>query len=104
MRDAANIQAGETVLVTGALGAVGRAASQIAHWKKAKVIGVDISDKPADVDVFINARGKDLPVEVKASTNGKGADLVFDAVGGSMFGPCLKSLRIGGRQVAITSR
>jgi NADPH:quinone reductase-like Zn-dependent oxidoreductase len=79
-------------------------ASQIAHWKKAKVIGVDISDKPADVDVFINARGKDLPVEVKASTNGKGADLIFDAVGGPMFGPCLKSLRIGGRQVAITSR
>src|SRR3984885_54577 len=37
--DAANIQAGETVLITGALGAVGRAATQIAHWKMAKVIG-----------------------------------------------------------------
>jgi NADPH:quinone reductase-like Zn-dependent oxidoreductase len=35
-------------------------------------------------------------------TNGKGADLVFDAVGGPMFEPCLKSLRLGGRQVAIT--
>jgi NADPH2:quinone reductase len=32
-----------------------------------------------------------------------GADLVFDAVGGPMFEPCLKSLRLGGRQVAITS-
>src|ERR1700710_2124113 len=58
--DAANIQAGETVLITGALGAVGRAATQIAHWKKAKVIGADISDKPADVDVFVNTRAKEL--------------------------------------------
>jgi NADPH2:quinone reductase len=36
-------------------------------------------------------------------TNGRGADLVFDAVGGPMFEPCLNSLRLGGRQVAITS-
>jgi NADPH2:quinone reductase len=45
--DAANIQAGETVLITGALGAVGKAATQIAHWKKAKVIGADISGEPS---------------------------------------------------------
>jgi NADPH2:quinone reductase len=101
--DAASIEAGETVLITGALGAVGRAATQIAHWRKAKVIGADISDKPSDVDVFINTKAKELAVEVKALTNGKGADLVFDAVGGPMFEPCLKSLRLGGRQVAITS-
>ena len=44
--DAANIQAGETVLITGALGAVGRAATQIAR-KKVKVIGADISDRPS---------------------------------------------------------
>jgi NADPH:quinone reductase len=101
--DAADIQAGETVLITGALGAVGRAATQIAHWKKAKVIGADISDKPSDVDFFVNTRTKELPFEVKAVTNGKGADLIFDAVGGPMFETCLKSLRLGGRQVAITS-
>jgi NADPH:quinone reductase len=101
--DAANIQAGETVLITGALGAVGRAATQIVHWKKAKVIGADISDQPSDADVFINIRAKELAAEVKGLTDGKGADLVFDAVGGSMFEPCLKSLRLGGRQVAITS-
>jgi NADPH:quinone reductase-like Zn-dependent oxidoreductase len=101
--DAANIHAGETVLITGALGAVGRAATQIAHWKKAKVIGADIADNPSDVDVFVNTKNKELPLEVKALTNGKGADLVFDAVGGPMFEPCLKSLRVGGRQVALTS-
>jgi len=99
----ADIQAGETVLITGALGAVGRAATQIAHWKKARVIGAGISDKPSEADVFVNTKSKDLPVEVKALTDGKGVDLVLDAVGGPMFEPSLKSLRLGGRQVAITS-
>jgi NADPH2:quinone reductase len=36
-------------------------------------------------------------------TGDKGADLVLDAVGGPMFEPSLKSLRRGGRQIAITS-
>jgi NADPH:quinone reductase len=101
--DAADIQAGETVLITGALGAVGQAATQIAHWKKARVIGADIFDKPSEADAFVNVKSKDLPAEVKALTDGKGVDLVLDAVGGPMFEPSLKSLRIGGRQVAITS-
>jgi NADPH2:quinone reductase len=103
LADAANIQAGETVLITGALGAVGRAATQMAHWRNAKVIGADISDRPSDADVFVNTKTKELSAEVKALTDGKGADLVFDAVGGPMFEPCLRSLRLGGRQVAITS-
>lgn len=100
---AANVQAGETVLITGALGAVGRAATQIAHWKKANVIGADISEKPSEADVLINTKAKDLPLEVKALTDGKGADLAIDTVGGPMFEPALKSLRHGGRQVAIAS-
>jgi NADPH:quinone reductase len=101
--DAADIRAGETVLITGALGAVGRAATQIAHWKKAKVIGADRVDGNSGADVFINTANKDLGVEVRALTGGKGVDLALDAVGGVMFEPTLKSLRIGGRQVAITS-
>jgi NADPH:quinone reductase-like Zn-dependent oxidoreductase len=100
---AANVEAGETVLITGALGAVGRAATQIAHWKKAKVIGADISERPCEADVFVNTKAKDLSVEVKALTGGKGADLAIDAVGGPMFEPSLSSLRQGGRQVAIAS-
>jgi NADPH2:quinone reductase len=100
---AADIQAGETILITGVLGAVGRAATQLAHWRKARVIGADISDEASEADVFVNAKNKDLPVEVKALTEGKGVDLVLDAVGGPMFEACLKSLRLGGRQVAMTS-
>ena len=101
--DAAEIQAGETLLVTGAAGAVGQAAIQMAHWKGARVIGVDILDSPSEADAFINVKGKDLSVEARARTDGKGVDLVFDCVGGPMFEPCLKSLRLDGRQVAITS-
>jgi NADPH:quinone reductase len=101
--DEGDIQAGETVLITGALGAVGRAATQIAHWKKAKVIGADRIDGDSGADAFINTANKDVTAETRALTNGKGVDLVLDGVGGAMFEPALKSLRIGGRQVAITS-
>jgi NADPH:quinone reductase-like Zn-dependent oxidoreductase len=99
-----NIQAGETILVVGVTGAVGRAATQIAHWKKARVIGASRhSDNPSKADAVINAATSDLAQEVRAMTNGKGVDLVLDAVGGPMFEPSLKSLRLGGRQIAITS-
>jgi NADPH2:quinone reductase len=101
--DAANIRAGETVLVSGAHGAVGRAATQVAHWKNATVIGAGATDRPSEADAFVNVRTADLAAEVRALTQGKGADLVLDAVGGPMFEPCLKSLRKGGRQVAISS-
>jgi NADPH:quinone reductase-like Zn-dependent oxidoreductase len=101
--DAAEIRPGETLLVTGALGAVGQAAIQIAHWKGARVIGADILDGPSDADAFINAKSKDLTVETRAWTDGRGVDLALDCVGGPMFEPCLKSLRLDGRQVAIAS-
>jgi NADPH:quinone reductase-like Zn-dependent oxidoreductase len=103
MVDEGHVQAGETVLVTGAGGAVGRAVTQIAHWKGARVIGADIANAPSEADVFINTREKDLVSEVRAATGGRGADLGYDTVGGPMFEPCLKSLASGGRQLAITS-
>jgi NADPH2:quinone reductase len=100
---AAEVQAGETALITGALGAVGRAATQIAHWKQARVIGADIVSGANDADQFINTKDAELSAAVRALTEGRGADLVLDTVGGPMFEPCLKSLRVGGRQAAITS-
>ena len=101
--DAAGIRRGETILITGVIGAVGRAATQIAHWKGATVIGADIREGQTDADHVIITTGKDLPAEVKSLTKGVGVDLVLDAVGGPMFEPALNSLRRGGRQVAITS-
>jgi NADPH:quinone reductase-like Zn-dependent oxidoreductase len=99
-----NIQGGETLLVVGVTGAVGHAATQIAHWKKARVIGAARhSDNPSKADAVINTATHDLAQEVRALTDGEGADLVLDAVGDTMFEPSLKSLRLGGRQIAITS-
>ncbi len=100
---AARLQTGETVLVTGALGAVGRAATQIAHWKAATVIGAGRSRASSPSDAFIDVTDRDLAAGVKALTGGKGADVVLDTVGGLLFEPALRSLRIGGRQVAISS-
>ncbi|MBZ9844045.1 zinc-binding alcohol dehydrogenase family protein [Mesorhizobium sp. CA5] len=101
---AGDIRAGETVLITGASGAVGRAATQIAHWKKARVIGADINmSQDSEADVFINTKTKDLPAMVAALTDNKGVNLVLDAVGGPVFEPAMKSMGLGGRQVAITS-
>lgn len=101
---AGNVQAGETVLIIGVSGAVGRAATQIAHWKKARVIGAATnSNNPSNADVIIDTTAVDLVQEVHALTDGKGADLVLDAVGGAMFEPSLKALRYGGLQIAISS-
>jgi NADPH:quinone reductase-like Zn-dependent oxidoreductase len=101
--DAASLQAGETVLVTGAGGAVGRAVTQIAHWRGARVLGADLADEASDADVRINLRREDLVASVKAATANAGVDLVFDAVGGALFEKALQALRIGGRQIAISS-
>lgn len=98
------VEAGETVLVVGASGAVGRAATQIAHWKGARVIGTCRgAGNPSGADAVIDTTCTELDQEVRALTEGKGADLVLDTVGAHMFEPSLRSIRPGGRQVAITS-
>jgi NADPH2:quinone reductase len=97
------VKAGETILVTGALGAVGRAVTQIAHWKGARVVGADMVERPCECDVYINVKTQDLVAEVKAATANHGVDLVYDAVGGPMFEQCLKSLSVFGRQIAMAS-
>lgn len=98
------IQTGETILVVGVSGAVGRAATQIAHWKGAQVIGASTSTRnPSGADAVISTVDAELDQEVRSLTGGKGVDLVLDAVGGRLFEPALRSLRPGGRQIAITS-
>jgi NADPH2:quinone reductase len=100
---AGEIKNGETVLITGVAGAVGRAATQIAHWMGTRVIGADLGDRSSEADAFINTKEMALDVEVKERTRNNGVDLVLDAVGGPMFELALRSLRAGGRQVAISS-
>jgi len=100
----AQIQAGETILIVGAAGAVGQAATQIANWKKARVIGADTrSDPIPGTEAVVNTKSEDLRERVLELTAGKGVNAVFDTVGGPMFEPALRSLAFGGRQVAISS-
>jgi NADPH:quinone reductase-like Zn-dependent oxidoreductase len=102
--NAAQIQAGETILVVGAAGAVGQAATQIANWKQARVIGADTASDPIPgTESVVNTKSEDLRERVLELTAGKGVNAVFDTVGGPMFEPALRSLGFGGRQVAIAS-
>jgi NADPH:quinone reductase-like Zn-dependent oxidoreductase len=65
------------------------------------------SDIPAanvvPVDDWIDLGTVDLATGVRRLTNGRGADIVFDVVGGAMFEQCLSALTWRGRQVAISS-
>jgi NADPH:quinone reductase len=72
--EAGHIQKGERLLITGAGGAVGSAATQIAHWKGAVVLAADISHGPPDTDVFLNLKETELVSSVKQATGGKGVD------------------------------
>lgn len=105
----AQLQPGETILILGTTGAVGSAAAAIAHRLGVRVLGTvrKSSDLPAarkmPVADWINLETTDLAAGVRAATNGKGADIVFDLVGGPMFEKCLSSLALRGRQIAISS-
>ena len=104
-----DISAGETILVTGAAGGVGSAAVMIARWKGARVIGAikDESERAmaarAGVEVFVDTSREGVTDAVLAATDGRGADLVLDAVGGLLFEPALNSLGEKGRMVVITT-
>jgi NADPH:quinone reductase len=98
------VEPGENVLIVGVTGAVGRAATQIAHWRGARVIGACRSvGSPSEADAMLDAACAEFDKEVRALTEGRGADLVLDTVGAHMFEASLKCLRPGGRQIAITS-
>jgi NADPH:quinone reductase len=104
----AAVTPGETVLLIGAGGGVGGAAAQIARRLGAHVIGADRQPPRQDAPigeiadrVIIDAG--DLPAEVRAATGGKGADVVFDLVGGVMFRSAVNSLARGGRLIEIAA-
>jgi NADPH:quinone reductase len=100
---AAQLKAGETVLIVGAAGSVGNAAVQIANWKQARVFAALKNPEPVPGAQAVINTNEDLRQQVLDLTGGKGVDVAFDTVGGPMFEPALRSLRLGGRQVAIAS-
>ena len=102
----AEVRAGETVVVVGAGGGVGGAVIQIAKARGCRVIGVDrrapSPDSPAGqlIDDFVPT--PDFPAEVRRLTRGRGAEVVFDTVGGVMFEPSLSAIGHRGRLVEIS--
>ena len=81
----------------------------IARWKGAHVIGAikDQSERAraerAGVEVIVDTSRQDVTEAVLAATDGGGANLVLDAVGGSLFEPALNSLGERGRMVVFTT-
>ncbi|HUM10192.1 MAG TPA: zinc-binding alcohol dehydrogenase family protein [Myxococcaceae bacterium] len=101
--DAARLQAGETVVVSGAVGAVGWAAVELAAALGARVIGlVKDAEEAARVDrsrVAGVARSDagDLPDVVREVTGGRGAQVALNGVGAPVFAALLGSLGPSGR-------
>ncbi|HME26099.1 MAG TPA: zinc-binding alcohol dehydrogenase family protein [Acetobacteraceae bacterium] len=107
--DAGALRSGETLAIIGASGGVGSAVAQIARRMGAgKIVGVDRSaPHPGSAiaraaDAFI-AGASDTAAAVRDALGGRGADVVFDAVGGVMFRTALACLAPRGRLVEISA-
>ena len=105
--DRAQLKAGETMLVLGAAGGVGLAAIEIGKALGARVIAAASTAEKLAVckehgaDVLINYTTEDLREAIKAATNGKGPDVVYDPVGGSYTEPAFRSIAWRGRYLVI---
>jgi NADPH2:quinone reductase len=107
LKDRAQLQEGETVLVLGASGGVGLAAVQLAKVMGAKVIAAaSTAEKLAvcsqySADAIVNYSDDNWREQVKALTEGKGVDVVYDAVGGHYAEPALRSMAWNGRYLVV---
>jgi NADPH2:quinone reductase len=107
LRDRGALAAGETLLVLGASGGVGLAAIQIGKALGARVIACASSEDKLAVcrshgaDATINYAAEDLRERVKALTEGRGVDVVYDPVGGPYSEPAFRSLAWRGRHLVI---
>ncbi len=105
--DRAQLQAGETVLVLGAAGGVGTAALQIAKAMGARVIAAASSDEKCALctelgaDATLNYSTQNVRETLKALTDGKGPDVVYDPVGGDLAEPVFRSIAWRGRYLVV---
>lgn len=101
------LQAGETLLVHGAAGGVGLTAVEIGKKLGARVIATAGGPeklaiaKKYGADELIDYRTEDIRERVKALTDGRGADAVYDPVGGSVFDATLRATAQGGRILLV---
>ncbi|MCQ4208633.1 NADPH:quinone oxidoreductase family protein [Streptomyces longispororuber] len=103
----AHLQEGETLLVHAAAGGVGSAAVQLGKAAGARVIGVVGGPEKAKVaaelgcDVVIDRRSENVIGAVKEATGGRGADVVYDPVGGEAYTQSAKTVAFEGRIVVV---
>lgn len=102
----ARLRAGETLLVHGAAGGVGTAAIQVGRGLGAHVFGVASTAAKREVAMAAGAEetvgaGDDWNAWIRERTDGRGADVIFDPVGGDRFDASLRALAPEGRLVVI---
>ncbi|MEU6486609.1 NADPH:quinone oxidoreductase family protein [Streptomyces sp. NPDC046887] len=103
----AALKEGETLLVHAAAGGVGSAAVQLGKAAGAMVIGVAGGPEKAEAarrngcDLVIDRRSEDVVAAVKEATGGRGADVVYDPVGGAAYTQSAKCVAFEGRIVVV---
>src|SRR5690606_4783650 len=107
LHDKAALQAGESILILGASGGVGMAAVKLAKHIGALVIGTGSSDAmrqaiaEAGATHSLGPAHPTLPAKVKEPAGRKGADVVFDPVGGHPAIPATRPISWGGRYLIV---
>lgn len=107
LADRAALKSGETLLVLGAAGGVGLAAIEIGKALGANVIAAASTDEKLAVckehgaDAVINYTNENLREAIKAATDGKGPDVIYDPVGGDMAEPAFRSIGWRGRYLVV---
>ena len=107
LKQRANLQPEENLLVLGAAGGVGLAAVELGHAMGARVIAAASSEeklavaRAAGADELIDYSDGELKDKVKALTHGKGADVIYDPVGGVLFDQCMRSINWYGRVLVV---
>ena len=107
LKQRANLQPGENLLVLGAAGGVGIAAVQLGKAMGARVIAAASSQEKlaaaqaSGADETIDYSDGELKEKVKALTHGKGADVIYDPVGGALFDQCMRCINWYGRVLVI---
>ena len=103
----AQVEAGEWVLVHGAAGGVGLAAVDLAKHLGCKVIAASASDEKLAIiekeyapDAVVNVTGG-FREKVKEITGGRGADVIYDPVGGDVFDESVRCIAFNGRILSI---
>jgi NADPH2:quinone reductase len=115
LKDRAKLQAGETLVVLGAAGGVGLAAVELGKVMGARVVAgassqekVDLAKKHGADDGFVYPSGKltrdqqkEFSEQIKTATSGKGADVLYDPVGGDYAEPAVRAMNWEGRYLVI---